>query len=77
MKMNELGKGSLFATGLVAGGALAVVVVALLSVNEGIKKAIKTFSAEPSLVEALVKADTTCSALLLCRPGLRLILFRS
>ncbi len=50
---DELGKGSLFATGLVAGGALAGVVVALLSVNEGIKKAIKTFSAEPSLVEAL------------------------
>jgi len=33
---DDLGKGSLFATGLVAGGALAGVVVALLSVNEGV-----------------------------------------
>ena len=33
---SELGQGSLFATGLVAGGALAGVVVALLTVNEGI-----------------------------------------
>jgi OPT family oligopeptide transporter len=32
----ELGKGSLFATGLVAGGALAGVIVALLSVNDNI-----------------------------------------
>jgi len=32
----ELGKGSLFATGLVAGGALAGVIVALLSVNESV-----------------------------------------
>lgn len=33
---SELGKGSLFATGLVAGGALAGVIVALLSVDEGV-----------------------------------------
>lgn len=33
---SELGKGSLFATGLVAGGALAGVVVALATVDENI-----------------------------------------
>ena len=33
---SELGKGSLFATGLVAGGALAGVIIAILSVDEGI-----------------------------------------
>ena len=43
---DELGKGSLFATGLVAGGALAGVVIALLSVNEGVTNFIKRFSAE-------------------------------
>src|SRR5436190_6692202 len=32
----EIGKGSLFATGLVAGGALAGVIVALLSVNDNV-----------------------------------------
>jgi putative OPT family oligopeptide transporter len=32
----DLGKGNLFATGLVAGGALAGVLVAILSVNEGV-----------------------------------------
>src|SRR5438105_3701708 len=32
----ELGKGSLFATGLVAGGALFGVIVAILSVNENV-----------------------------------------
>lgn len=45
----ELGKGSLFATGLVAGGALAGVVVALLSVNEGIAAKIQLMSLEPTL----------------------------
>jgi OPT family oligopeptide transporter len=37
---DELGPGSLFATGLVAGGALAGVLVALLSVNDGVLKAL-------------------------------------
>ncbi|HNU33139.1 MAG TPA: OPT/YSL family transporter [Bacteroidia bacterium] len=45
----ELGKGSLFATGLVAGGALAGVVVALLSVDEGIAAKIQSWSLEPTL----------------------------
>ncbi len=45
----ELGKGSLFATGLVAGGALAGVIVALLTVNENIANSIAQFSAEHGL----------------------------
>lgn len=47
----ELGKGSLFATGLVAGGALAGVIVALLTVNEGIASAIAPWSAEHGIVD--------------------------
>ncbi len=50
---DELGKGNLFATGLVAGGALAGVVIALLSVNEGVKKTLEAFSAETGLSNAL------------------------
>lgn len=46
---DELGKGSLFATGLVAGGALAGVVIALLSVNESVTNALKNISAEVPL----------------------------
>jgi putative OPT family oligopeptide transporter len=42
----DLGKGSLFATGLVAGGALAGVLVALLSVNEGVAKALEGVNLE-------------------------------
>ncbi|OFY63658.1 MAG: oligopeptide transporter, OPT family, partial [Bacteroidetes bacterium RIFCSPLOWO2_02_FULL_36_8] len=47
----ELGKGSLFATGLVAGGALFGVVVALLSINENIFNQLQKISAEHGLVE--------------------------
>lgn len=50
---SELGKGSLFATGLVAGGALAGVVVALLTVDEGIAASIANFSAEHGLTALL------------------------
>jgi len=42
----ELGRGSLFATGLIAGGALAGVVVALLSVNDNVFKSLKKVNAE-------------------------------
>ncbi|MBK9108525.1 MAG: oligopeptide transporter, OPT family [Saprospiraceae bacterium] len=46
-KENEdLGKGALFATGLVAGGALAGVIVALLNVNEGIANSLASISLE-------------------------------
>jgi putative OPT family oligopeptide transporter len=43
---DELGRGSLFATGLIAGGALAGVIVALLSVNDNIFNTLKEISAE-------------------------------
>jgi putative OPT family oligopeptide transporter len=49
----ELGKGSLFATGLVAGGALAGVIIALLSVNESIRTGLQSISAEHALTSAL------------------------
>ncbi len=50
---DELGKGNLFATGLVAGGALAGVVIALLSVNEDVAGYLKNWSAEKGLSGAL------------------------
>ncbi len=50
---DELGKGNLFATGLVAGGALAGVVIALLSVNEDVATYLKAWSAEAGLSSAL------------------------
>lgn len=49
----DLGKGNLFATGLVAGGALAGVAVALLSVNDGIYNALTSITVEPVLAGAL------------------------
>ena len=49
----DLGKGNLFATGLVAGGALAGVAVALLSVNDGIYNALTSITLEPTLSGAL------------------------
>jgi putative OPT family oligopeptide transporter len=45
----ELGPGSLFATGLVAGGALAGVLVALLSVNDSVLKALDVVDLTSSL----------------------------
>lgn len=50
---DDLGKGSLFATGLIAGGALAGVVVALLSVNDNVFKALANISAEHGLTNTL------------------------
>ncbi|QKZ11328.1 OPT family oligopeptide transporter [Spirosoma sp. KUDC1026] len=49
----DLGKGNLFATGLVAGGALAGVAVALLSVNESIYNGLTAMTLEPTLASAL------------------------
>jgi putative OPT family oligopeptide transporter len=49
----DLGKGNLFATGLVAGGALAGVIVAILSVNENITAGLEKISAEPGLTKSL------------------------
>jgi len=49
----DLGKGNLFATGLVAGGALAGVLVALLSVNDGVTTALGKINAEHGLTDML------------------------
>lgn len=49
----DLGRGSLFATGLVAGGALAGVAVALLSVNESVYNALTSLTLEPALAASL------------------------
>ncbi len=58
---DELGKGSLFATGLVAGGALAGVVVALLSVDESVSEMLKTVNAERYSAKASAKPAISCS----------------
>jgi OPT family oligopeptide transporter len=49
---DDLSKGNLFATGLVAGGALAGVIVAILSVNTGISAGLAKVSAEGKLSAA-------------------------
>lgn len=49
----ELGKGNLFATGLVAGGAVAGVIVAILSVNDNISATLAKVSAHEGLQRAL------------------------
>lgn len=49
----DLRKGNLFATGLVAGGALAGVIVAFLSVNDGISKALGNINMEHALTAGL------------------------
>ncbi len=50
---DELGKGNLFATGLVAGGALAGVIVAILSVNVGVANFLDKINAEKWLTPLL------------------------
>src|SRR4029079_12824576 len=49
----DLGKGNLFATGLVAGGALSGVLVAFLSASEKINTQLGNMSAEHGLTESL------------------------
>jgi OPT family oligopeptide transporter len=49
----DLRSGNLFATGLVAGGALAGVIVAFLSVNEGISAGLAKINMEHALSESL------------------------
>lgn len=50
---SELGKGSLFATGLVAGGALAGVIVALFQASDGSAAALEKLNLEHSIAGAL------------------------
>lgn len=49
----DLRKGNLFATGLVAGGALMGVIVAILSVNETINAGLRKISIEHGLTESM------------------------
>lgn len=49
----DLGKGNLFATGLVAGGAIAGVIVAILSVNGTIANALSKLSFEHNISELI------------------------
>jgi uncharacterized oligopeptide transporter (OPT) family protein len=51
----DLGKGNLFATGLVAGGAIAGVVVAFLLANDSISRQLEKVSLENRLTGALGK----------------------
>jgi putative oligopeptide transporter, OPT family len=50
---SELGKGSLFATGLVAGGALAGVIVALLQASDGTAASLEKVNLEHGIAGAL------------------------
>ena len=49
----DLGKGNLFATGLVAGGALAGVIVAFLSAFESTNAGMQKLNAEHGIIEAI------------------------
>ncbi|NDF98656.1 MAG: peptide transporter, partial [Chitinophagia bacterium] len=49
----DLGKGNLFATGLVAGGALAGVLVAILSSIDSVNKQLGMVNAEHGIVNML------------------------
>ncbi len=71
----ELGRGSLFATGLIAGGALAGVVVALLSVNGKIFEGLKSVSAEHGLSEMLGHNGYSILGVL-CFAAMGLMLYR-
>ena len=50
---SELGAGSLFSTGLVAGGALAGVLVAMLNVNDDVAKSLAKIDLSPALTAVL------------------------
>ncbi len=73
---DELGRGSLFATGLIAGGALAGVVVALLSVNDNIFEGMKKISAEHGLTN-LLGANGYSVLGVLCFAAMGLMLYRT
>lgn len=49
----DLGKGNLFATGLVAGGALAGVIVAFLAANDSIANGLKSISLENKITDII------------------------
>ncbi len=73
----ELGGGSLMATGLVAGGALTGVVVALLNVNDGINKFLaEHFDLEPALTRVLGHGGFQLLGVA-CFLGLGVLLYRA
>ncbi|MGV3560063.1 OPT family oligopeptide transporter [Larkinella arboricola] len=71
----DLGRGSLFSTGLVAGGALAGVFVALLSVNESVYNFLAGLTLEPAL-EGVLGAGGYQLLGALAFLGLAVILYR-
>jgi putative OPT family oligopeptide transporter len=74
---SELGGGSLFATGLVAGGALTGVIVALLQVNDGVSAFIqKTLNMEPRIESVIGSGGFTLLGVLFFA-ALCLLLFRA
>jgi putative OPT family oligopeptide transporter len=74
---SELGGGSLMATGLVAGGALTGVVVALLQVNENVERFLSTrLDMEPAITRAIGHGGYTLLGVL-AFAGLGLLLFRT
>jgi len=74
---SELGGGSLMATGLVAGGALTGVVVALLQVNDNVEHFLSTrLNLEPALTRMLGHGGYTVLGVL-AFAGLGLVLFRT
>jgi putative OPT family oligopeptide transporter len=72
----DLGGGSLFATGLVAGGALTGVVVALLNVSRPVSEALARLSLEPALASAIGHGGHQLLGVA-CFAGLGLLLFRA
>jgi len=74
---SELGGGSLFATGLVAGGALTGVIVALLNVNDNVNKFIGTTLNMAPRLERLVGADGYQLLGVLFFAGLGFLLYRA
>jgi uncharacterized oligopeptide transporter (OPT) family protein len=77
VEAGELGGGSLFATGLVAGGALTGVIVALLQVNDGVSQFIqKTLNMEPRIESVIGSGGYTLLGVL-SFTALGLLLFRA
>lgn len=72
---DDLGKGSLFATGLIAGGAIAGVIVALLSINEGIYDALGKVNLEHMLTASLGASGYALLGVL-CFAGMGWLLYR-
>ncbi len=72
---SELGPGNLFATGLVAGGAIAGVVVAVFSAKDSWAAGLKHLSLEHAVVQALgAKGYEALGALFFA--GMAAVLFR-